>query len=142
MAAQASAARLPPTLLPRTVYAHDSDHHHDSTDTNSTADPMDRGLCGQMPRDWLSYGDRETMGAFLEAFPRLPALHTQMRTTKGACTWWKCHNYRYNFTFLMNAEAYLGFHLRNERLACRDVRHLQPPLSLVLPPTRIRSTWA
>jgi hypothetical protein len=135
------AARLPAQLLPRTVYVHDSDHHHDSTDTDSTADPMARGLCGQMPQDWFAFGDRESMGLYLGAFPALPAMYAQMRKVSGACDWWKCHNYRYNFTFLLNAESFLGYHLRASGLGCKDVRHLQPPIALVLPPTRIRHTW-
>lgn len=128
-------------LAPRetgTVYIHDTDHHHDSTDVDTTADPMAHGRCGQMPNDWFAYGDRDVMGQYLSAFPSLPQLHRQMRATPGSCDYWRCHNYRYNHTFLNSAEAYLGFHLRRSGLRCRDVRQLRPPVSMALPSTRQR----
>ena len=130
--------RLPEMLLPHTVYVHNSDHHHDSTDTDTSADPMSRGQCGQMPNDWFAYGDRASMGQYLGGFPILPALHARMLTVRGHCDWWKCHNYRYNFTFLINAEGYLGMHLRSVGLGCRDVMQMTPPIGLALPPTRKR----
>jgi hypothetical protein len=52
------------------------------------------------------------MGKYLRALPSLRVLHDQMLRTRGSCKWWRCHNVRRNGTFLMNAEAYLGFHLR------------------------------
>ena len=76
----------------------------------------------------------------MSAFLKLPALHKRMRATPGSCDWWRCHNYRYNFTFLNNAEAYLGLHLRESGLRCRDVRSMEPRVHLVLPPTR-RRDW-
>ena len=126
---------LRPSLAPNTVYVHDSDHHHDSTDASTDADPMSRGLCGQMPNDWFAYGDRASMGAYLAAFPLLPTLHAAMRAVPGSCDWWRCHNYRYNHTFLNNGEAYLGLHLRRSGLRCHDLR---PKLRLELPSTRQR----
>lgn len=129
---------VPQGLEPSTIYLHDSDHHHDSTDRDTDADPIARGLCGQMPNDWFAFGDRSSMQAYLSAFPRLPWLHQRMRATPGSCDWWRCHNYRYNFTFLNNAEAYLGFHLRGEGLKCRELQAETPRVRIVLPPTRMR----
>ena len=131
---------LPSRLKPSTVYVHNSDHHHDSTDMDTTADPIDRALCGQMPNDWFAYGDRASMGTYLRAFIELPQLHAQMRETRGSCDWWRCHNYRYNFTFLNNAEAYLGFHLRRSGLRCSELRAARPAVHMALPPTR-RRDW-
>lgn len=115
------AIEVPRALESGTVYVHNSDHHHDSTDESTDSDPMSRGLCGQMPNDWFAYGDRASMGAYLSAFLTLPELHVRMRATRGSCDWWRCHNYRYNHTFLNSAEAYLGFHLRASSLKCVDV---------------------
>ena len=129
---------LPRRLMPRTIYLHNSDHHHDSTDSDTTADPIARGQCGQMPNDWFAYGDRTAMGQYLEAFTELPQLHAHMRATPGSCDWWRCHNYRYNHTFLNNAEAYLGFHLRRSGLRCRELQDAAPPVHMMLPPTRKR----
>ena len=126
------------SLEPRSVYLHDSDHHHDSTDKDTTADPMARGQCGQMPNDWFAYGNRDVMGKYLSAFPSLPSIHREMRSTPGSCDYWRCHNYRYNHTFLNNGEAYLGFHLRRNQLHCIDVRHMKPPIHMALPSTRKR----
>ena len=132
---------VPSDLTPSTIYLHNSDHHHDSTDSDNTADPMvDHGICGQMPNDWFAYGDRRAMGQYLSAFVELPSLHRIMRETKGSCDWWRCHNYRYNFTFLNNAEAYLGFHLRQNKLRCRELQDATPPVKMLLPPTR-RRDW-
>ena len=125
----------PSELLQSTVYMHNTDHHPDSTDTDSNTDPMARGLCGQTPNDWVrqgeasnpglipvcspclvaiarsnlwvalgdcalgkqfAFGDRRSMGMYMDAFPSLPSLSTRIRTVKGSCDWWKCHNYRYN----------------------------------------------
>ena len=122
-------------LAPRTIYLHDSDHHHDSTDADTNADPMSQGLCGQMPNDWFAYGDRGSMATSLAAFPLLPSLHGAMRAVPGSCDWWRCHNYRYNHTFLNNGEAYLGLHLRRSGLRCHDLR---PKIQLQLPNTRNR----
>lgn len=130
---------VPQTLAPRTIYLQNSDHHHDSTDIDTTADPMDRGLCGQMPNDWFAYGDRDSMREYLGAFLSLSSIHAHMRVTPGSCDWWRCHNYRYNHTFLNNAEAYLGFHLRRTHLKCHDVsRTGSHPVRISLPPTRNR----
>lgn len=134
------AVTVPLVLEPRTVYVHNSDHHHDSTDTDPTADPIDRGLCGQMPNDWFAYGDRAAMDTYLSAFADLPRLHAHMRSVAGSCDWWRCHNYRYNFTFLNNAEAYLGFHLRHNGLRCRELQAAAPPVHMTLAPTR-RRDW-
>ena len=136
---------VPTRLTPSTIYLHMSDHHHDSTDSDTDADPMERGLCGQMPNDWFAFGDRAAMGQYLAAFPELPSLHVHMRATRGSCDWWRCHNYRYNFTFLNNAEAYLGFHMRRSGLRCRDLNqpsceHCKPEVQMILPPTR-RRDW-
>lgn len=131
---------LPPRMSPGTIYMHNTDHHHDSTDRDSTFDPISRGLCGQMPNDWFAFGDRASMRVYLQAFLELPQLHTHMRATPGSCDWWRCHNYRYNFTFLNNAEAYLGFHLRRNGLRCRDLQSAAPPVRMMLPPTR-RRDW-
>lgn len=135
-----SRVEVPATLEPSTIYVHGSDHHHDSTDTDTNVDPIQRGMCGQMPNDWFAYGDRKSMQAYLSAFPQLPSLHSRMRATPGSCDWWRCHNYRYNFTFLNNAEAYLGFHLRSEGLRCRELQEATPRVRMVLPPTR-RRDW-
>ena len=67
---------------------------HDSTDSDTTADPMSHGLCGQMPNDWFAYGARAVMAQYLSAFPSLPKLHQAMRVTPGSCDYWRCHNYR------------------------------------------------
>ena len=63
-----------------------------------------------------------------------------MLSVKGNCVWWKCHNFRYNFSFLINAESYLGFHLREVGLGCRDLARMSPPVALSLPRTR-RRDW-
>ena len=78
------------------------------------------------------------MEAYLSAFLELPQLHATMRKTPGSCDWWRCHNYRYNFTFLTNAEAYLGFHLRQRGLRCRELISSEPSVHLALPSTRQR----
>lgn len=136
----ATTVQVPPDLAPGTIYMHNSDHHHDSTDKDTTADPMARGLCGQMPNDWFAFGDRAAMGQYLSAFVTLPQTHVAMRATKGSCDWWRCHNYRYNFTFLNSAESYLGFHLRLSGLRCRELMHAKPPVHMMLPPVR-RRDW-
>ena len=134
----------PSRLPPSTVYIFRSDHHRDSDSDPSIgdaeADPMKRGLCGQQPHDWFAYGGRESMGRYLSGFPRLPALYDDLRRVKGACDWWKCHNYRRNFSFLINGESLLGIHLRRAGLRCRDVvaPWRQPPIEMMLPPTRKR----
>ena len=89
-----TAVRLTSELEAGVVYVHDTDHHHDSTDADTDADPMAHRQCGQMPNDWFAYGERGTMEQYLSAFPRLPALHAAMRSVPGSCDWWRCHNYR------------------------------------------------
>jgi hypothetical protein len=186
---------LPAALRQSTIYMHNTDHHHDSTDTDTSADPIDRSQCGQMPNDWFAYGNRASMAAYLSVFPNLPTLHRSMRATKGSCdcalaerpslshpvtravtrglcrvysslcpstspipspriilpphtdhhytcldVGWRCHNYRYNFTFLNNAEAYLGHHLRRSDLQCRELQDAKPPVRMALPTTR-RRDW-
>ena len=80
------------------------------------------------------------LAGYLSAFTELPQLHALMRATPGSCDWWRCHNYRYNFTFLNNAEAYLGFHLRRTGLGCRELQAAAPPVQMTLPSTR-RRDW-
>ena len=69
------------------------------------------------------------------AAPAQNWLPTPAKTTRPA---WRCHNYRYNHTFLNSAEAYLGFHLRRNSLGCRDLMLARPRVQLALPPTRVR----
>ena len=80
-----AAIAVPSALEASTIYLHNSDHHHDSTDTDTDADPIHRRLCGQMPNDWFAYGDRQSMGAYLGAFADLPGIHARMRRTPGSC---------------------------------------------------------
>jgi len=103
-----------------------SDHQPDSNDTSLT-DPITRGQCGQTVNDWFAYGTSASMKRFLDGFLHLPELHDTMLATPGYCKWWKCHNYRYNGTFLTNAESFLGFHIRAAGLACVDLSERYAP---------------
>lgn len=140
-----AAVTLPTALRARTVYVHHSDHRRDSSGTGAAVadDPIQRGLCGENPNDWFAFGDRESMGDYLAAFPSLPELHARMHRMPGGCDWWKCHNYKRNGTLLINAEAFLGIHLRTVGLGCEDVsasRDFRPPIAIELPRTR-RRDW-
>ena len=66
----------------------------------------------------------------------LPELHARMHRMPGGCDWWKCHNYKRNGTLLINAEAFLGIHLRTVGLGCEDVsasRDFRPPTPMCQP---------
>ena len=132
---------VPTSLQQRTVYVYRSDHRRDSSGPGASSDPISRGLCGENPSDWFAFGDRNSMGMYLSAFPALPQLNSQMHSMPGGCDWWKCHNFKRNGTLLINAEGYLGIHLRNSGLGCRDISvDYEPRVSIALPGTR-RRDW-
>ena len=109
-----------------TVALLQTDHRPDSNDTTLT-DPLSRGQCGQTVNDWFAYGSSTSMKRFLDGFLHLPEVHDVMMATPGYCKWWKCHNYRYNGTFLNNAESYLGFHIRIAGLRCVELSEKHAP---------------
>ena len=80
------------------------------------------------------------MAVYLSAFAKLESLNAHMHTMPGNCDWWKCHNHRHNGTLIINAESYLGVHLRTAGLGCHDVMRTTPPVTLALPRTR-RRDW-
>mmetsp|Transcript_7598 Transcript_7598/g.18804 ORF Transcript_7598/g.18804 Transcript_7598/m.18804 type:complete len:359 (-) Transcript_7598:38-1114(-) len=130
---------LPIPMRPRTIYVVGSDDRPDSNSTHPFRKPSSLGLCGQMPNDMFAVGDRLSMGRYLNTLPSLRNIHDEMLRTPGHCYWWKCHNHRHNRTFLMNAEAYLGFHLRREGLGCQDLQKAKNYVHIHLPRNRVRA---
>ena len=121
-----SPIRVPVPQPESTIALLKTDHHPDSNDT-TFSDPLSRGQCGQTVNDWFAYGSSLSMHRLLDAFRHLPEVHDTMLATPGYCMWWKCHNYRYNGTFLNNAESMLGFHIRATRLRCMELSEKHAP---------------